>query len=37
MIRHALTHRLPAPHRVPPVIGAPPVIADLRPKRGSAA
>jgi len=33
MIRHALTHRSPSPHRVPPVIGAPPVIADLRPSR----
>ena len=37
MIRHALTHRSPSPPRVPPVIGAPPVIPDLRPRRGSAA
>jgi Zn-dependent protease len=36
MIRHALAHRSPAPPRVPPVIGGPPVIANLRPSRGPA-
>jgi CBS domain-containing protein len=36
MIRRALAHRSPSPPRVPPVIGAPPVIANLRPSRGDA-
>ena len=36
MIRHALAHRSPSPPRVPPLIGAAPVIADLRPSRGNA-
>lgn len=36
MIRRALAHRSPSPPRVPPVIGVPPVIADLRPSRGKA-
>ncbi len=36
MIRRALAHRLPSPPRLPPVIGVPPVIADLRPGRSHA-
>ena len=37
MIRRALANRPPPPlPRVPPVISAPPVIADLRPSRGTA-
>lgn len=36
MIRRALAHRSPSPPRVPPVIGAPPLVADLRPSPGNA-
>ena len=36
MIHRALAHRSPSPPSVPPVIGAPPVIADLQTSRGNA-
>ena len=36
MIRRALANRPPPPPRVPPVIGTPPVIVELRPSPGHA-
>ena len=36
MIRRALANRPPSPPRVPPVIGTPPVIVELRPSPGHA-